>query len=119
MNPQLEGLEDLQGTYLFDLRTSFRTLRINRYFYGLARPENRERMLRDEAGALVEAGLTEAEQRLVLERDWLGLVRHGVSFFVLEKFARVLRMSNLEVYAKMRGETLEEFLKTRQVPDAR
>ena len=40
-------------------------------------------------------------------------------FFVLEKFARVVRMSNLEVYAKMRGESFEDFMKTRRVPEAR
>ena len=28
-------------------------------------------------------------------------------------------MSNLEVYAAMRGETFEDFMKTRRVPDAR
>jgi hypothetical protein len=38
---------------------------------------------------------------------------------VLEKFARVLKMSNPEVYAAMRGETLEQFLRTRNVPGAR
>jgi hypothetical protein len=45
-------------------------------------------------------------------------VRYGVSFFVLEKFARVQKMSNLQVYARMRGKTLEAFLKTRRVPES-
>lgn len=52
-------------------------------------------------------------------RDWPGLVRYGVNFFVLETFARVVRMSNLEVCAAMRGESFEDFMKTRRVPDAR
>jgi protocatechuate 4,5-dioxygenase alpha chain len=37
----------------------------------------------------------------------------------MEKFARVVKMSNMQVYALMRGETFEAFLATRQVPDAR
>jgi hypothetical protein len=37
---------------------------------------------------------------------------------VLEKFARVQKMSNLQVYASMRGETLDEFLQTRRVPES-
>jgi hypothetical protein len=45
-------------------------------------------------------------------------VQYGVCFFVLEKFARVVKITNLGMYACMRGETLEAFLKTRQVPDA-
>jgi hypothetical protein len=31
----------------------------------------------------------------------------------------VVKVSNLEVYAQMRGESFEDFLKTRRVPDAR
>jgi protocatechuate 4,5-dioxygenase alpha chain len=31
---------------------------------------------------------------------------------------RVLRMTNMQVYAIMRGESYEDFLKTRRVPDA-
>ena len=61
---------------------------------------------------------TEIERALVTGQDWLGLIRYGVSFFVLEKFARVVKMSNLAVYASMRGETLEDFLKTRRVPES-
>jgi hypothetical protein len=119
MNPQLEGIEDIPGTYPFDLRTSVRTLRINRFFWGLAKPEHRELFLGDPELAFERAGLSEPEKQFVRNRDWIGLVRHGVNFFVLEKFARVVRMSNLEVYAAMRGESLEDFLKTRRVPDAR
>jgi len=119
MNPQLDGIDQIPGTYPFDLRTSIRALRINRFFWGLAQLGNREQFLGDAEQALDRAGLNEEERALVRNRDWIGLVRHGVNFFVLEKFARVVRMSNLEVYAAMRGESLEDFLKTRRVPDAR
>ena len=119
MNPQLDGIDQIPGTYPFDLRTSIRALRINRFFWGLAQAGNREQFLRDAEQALDRAGLTEEERALVRNRDWIGLVRHGVNFFVLEKFARVVRISNLEVYASMRGESFEDFMKTRRVPDAR
>jgi aromatic-ring opening dioxygenase LigAB LigA subunit len=119
MNPQLEGIEHVPGTYPFDLRTSIRALRLNRFFWGLARPENRDLFLENQAEAFARAGLTEEERALVVARDWLGLIRYGVNFFVLEKFARVVRMSNLEVYASMRGESFETFMKTRRVPEAR
>jgi len=51
-------------------------------------------------------------------RDWLGFIRYGVNFFVLEKLMRVLRLTNMQVYAIMRGESYEDWLKTRRVPDA-
>lgn len=47
-----------------------------------------------------------------------GLIRGGANFFVLEKFARLVGETNLEVYASMRGETFDEFMLTRAVPDA-
>jgi hypothetical protein len=119
MNPQLEGVEHIPGTYPFDLRASLRTLRLNRFFWMLARPEARALFIADPEEAMRRAALTDAEKALVRARDWLGLIRYGVNFFVLEKFARVVRMSNLEVYAAMRGESLEDFLKTRRVPEAR
>ena len=48
---------------------------------------------------MADAGLTETERALVRARDWLGIVQHGVNFFALEKWARVLKVSNLSVYA--------------------
>lgn len=119
MNPQLAGIERVPGTYVFDLATSVRTLRLNRFFWRMTDPAYRERFRADEEGLFAQEGLTEAERALVRRRDWLGMVRYGVNFFVLEKFARVVKLSNPEVYASMRGETLEQFLATRNVPGAR
>ncbi|MEP7068659.1 MAG: hypothetical protein ABI789_05435 [Usitatibacter sp.] len=119
MNPQLEGVEEIAGTYPFDVARSVERIRINRFFWQLAQPAHRELFVRDEAAACSASGLTPEETALVRNRDWLGLIRYGVNFFVLEKFARVLRLSNLDVYASMRGESLEDFLKTRRVPEAR
>ncbi|MBP0495620.1 gallate dioxygenase [Roseomonas indoligenes] len=118
-NPQLEGVEAIEGTYAFDIATGRDRLRLNRFFWEMKDPAARAAFSADERVACERAGLTPEETRLVLERDWLGLVRYGANFFVLEKFARLSGRSNLEVYAEMRGETFEEFLATRQVPGAR
>jgi hypothetical protein len=82
-------------------------------------PEARAEFSADEQAACEAAGLTAEETRMVRERDWIGLVRYGTNFFVLEKFARLVGETNLEVYAEMRGETFDEFMATRRVPDAR
>jgi hypothetical protein len=119
LNPQLEGVERIPGTYVFDLAASVRTLHVNRFFWRMTDPAYRARFAEDEE-ALYQSELLSSEERdLVRRRDWLGLVRYGVNFFVLEKFARVVKLSNPEVYASMRGETLERFLETRNVPGAR
>ncbi|SRR5690606_14086917 len=119
MNPQLKGIEELEGTYPFDIRTSNRTLKLNRFLWNMIRGEWRERYKANPEALMEEAQLTDAEKELVRREDWLGLVKYGANFFVLEKFARVVGKTNLEVYALMRGETFEEFMKTRRVPESR
>jgi hypothetical protein len=118
-NLQVAGAEHIPGTYVFDLHACNRTLTFNRFFWNLRRSECRAAYLADEEKVMMEAGLTESERVLVRTRDWLGIVKSGVCFFVLEKWARTLKISNLEIYASMRSEGFEEFMQTRRVPDAR
>lgn len=117
-NPQTRGMEEIEGTYPFDIRTGVRKSRLNRFFWTMRLPEVREAFRQDEAAACRKAGLSEEETALVAQRDWIGLVRSGANFFVLEKFARLVGETNLEVYAEMRGESYEDFMTTRQVPGA-
>jgi gallate dioxygenase len=119
MNPQLEGIESLSGTYLFDLERSARGLRLNRFLHGLTIPEKRTLFKEDAEAAFEQAKLTPDERRMVRELDWAALIRYGASFFCLEKLGRVKGVSNPEMVAGFRGESLEQFLKTRNVPGAR
>lgn len=119
MNPQLEGIEQIEGTYAFDIRTSNKALKLNRFLWNMIRADWRDRYKADPEGLMEEAGLSETEKELIRNEDWIGLVRNGASFFVMEKFARVVHKTNLEVYAMMRGETFEEFMATRRVPETR
>jgi hypothetical protein len=118
-NPQTVGLDTLGGTYVFDLRTCNRTLNFNRFFWNFIREDSREAFWADEEAHMTASSLTEDEKVLVRNRDWLGIVQYGVNFFVLEKWARVVKLPNMVVYATMRGETYEDFLKTRRVPEMR
>jgi gallate dioxygenase len=119
MNPQLKGIESLPGTYLFDLERSAKALRLNRFLHDLIIPEQRALFKQDPEAALEQAGLSEEERAMVRNLDWRALIRYGASFFTLEKLGRVSGVSNPAMVAHMRGETLEEFLKTRNVPGAR
>jgi gallate dioxygenase len=119
MNPQLKGVEKLAGTYIFDLETSGKALRLNRFLHGLTVPANRAAFKDNLEAEFEKARLTAEERRMVRDLDWAALMRYGASFFCLEKLARVRGVSNPEMVAGFRGETLEEFLKTRRVPGAR
>ena len=110
---QLEGAADLQGTYPFTLDRSARGYRINKFLHALIDPEHRRLFKEDEAALMAAHGLTAEEQALIQQRNWRGLIQYGAIFFVLEKLAAFSGVSNLHVYAAMRGESLEDFQKTR------
>ena len=115
---QLAGAEALQGTYPYTLERSVKGYRLNKFIHALIEPAHRARFLADPEGAFAEAGLTEEERDLVRRRDWRGLIHYGAIFFMLEKLGAVIGVSNLHIYAAMRGQTLEEFQKTRNAPGA-
>jgi len=56
---------------------------------------------------------------MLRELDWFALMEYGASFFCLEKFARVRGVSNPQMVAAFRRESMEAFLATRKVPGAR
>jgi gallate dioxygenase len=116
MGRELEGAGALAGTYPFTHARSHDNLRINRFLHALIQPEHRARFVSDFEALATEHGLSEEEKDLIRERKWIEMIRRGVIFFVLEKMAAVLGVSNPEVYAAFRGETLEQFLATRKVP---
>jgi gallate dioxygenase len=115
---ELAGVERLQGTYPFTLERSVRAYRINDYLHRMVEPAHREAFLRDPEKSFEAEGLTEEERDLIRRRDWRGMMHYGVIFFMLEKLGAVVGVSNLHIYAAMRGETLEAFQKTRNAPGA-
>jgi gallate dioxygenase len=113
MAEQLAGIEKLPGSYPFTLERSVRAYRINDYLHRMVEPAHRNAFLADPEASFGAAGLTEEERNLIRRRDWRGLIHYGAIFFGLEKLGAVVGVSNLHIYAHMRGQTLEEFQKTR------
>ena len=104
-------------TYVFDLERSARGLRLNRFLHGLISRDKRRLFLENPEQAI--RNLSEEEKGMVRRLDWKAMQDHGASFFCLEKLARAKGVSNPEMVAAFRGETLAAFLKTRRVPGAR
>lgn len=104
-----------KGTYANCGRTAQQALRFNRFCYDLRIPENREAFRTDPEAAMARYGLDEAERELVRQRDWLGLVRRGGNVFVLLRLSQLCGHNLTETGAQMRGETLEQYLASRQV----
>ena len=113
MARQLAGAENIPGTYPFTLERSVKAYRLNKFLHDMVRPEHRQKFLADPETSFQQAGLTEEEKDLVRRRDWRAMIHYGVIFFMLEKLGAVVGVSNLHIYAAMRGQSLEDFQKTR------
>jgi gallate dioxygenase len=90
---------------------------LNRFLHDFVFPEKRKAFQDDPEQSMKD--LSDDERRMVRALDWKAMMDYGASFFCLEKLAKVKGVSNPEMVAAFRGETLEVFLKTRKVPGAR
>jgi protocatechuate 4,5-dioxygenase alpha subunit len=103
----------IKGSEVFDLATSWRGLRINKMCNALSQATNREAFQRDEEAFMTAWNLTEEEKQLVRERDFSGLLAAGGNIYFLLKLGVVTGNGLYKMGAKMRGETHEQFLATR------
>jgi gallate dioxygenase len=108
------GVATLPGSYPFDFARSTRAYRLNKYLHGIIQPELRGRFLYDREGSYERGKLTEHEKDMLRRLDWRALIQYGVIFFILEKLAAAVGVPNQQIYAAMRGESLEDFQKTRK-----
>jgi gallate dioxygenase len=118
MAVQLADVEKLEGTYPFTIEVAVKAFRLNDYLHRMVEPAHREAFMADPDASFGAAGLTDEERDLIRRRDWRGLLHYGVIFFMLEKLGAVTGVSNLHIYAAMRGQSLEEFQRTRNAPGA-
>jgi gallate dioxygenase len=110
---ELAGVERLQGTYPFTLDRSVKAYRLNQFIHSLIEPTTRKQFLADPEPLFEAAKLTAEERDMVRRRDWRAMIQYGVIFFMLEKLGAVIGTTNLHIYAAMRGQSLEDFQKTR------
>jgi gallate dioxygenase len=113
INEQLDGADQLEGTYPFTLARSVKSYRINKFWHLLIEPAHRQRFRADPEPLFAEFELTDDERDMIRRLDWRSLIQYGATFFMLEKLAAVVGVANAHVYAGMRGQTLDEFQQTR------
>jgi protocatechuate 4,5-dioxygenase alpha chain len=113
-----QPLKPIPDTSIFDLRLSRRGRRLNKMCEALCSPAEREAFKRDEEAFMTRFSLTQAEQQLVRKRDFKGLIEAGMNIYAMLKIGSATGNSLYRMGAQMRGETYEEFLKTRNIKDA-
>ncbi|MEH6576882.1 MAG: protocatechuate 3,4-dioxygenase [Amphritea sp.] len=116
MSSKTEYKDHIPGTYVFTGQRSKQGLKLNHFAYSLNEAKNREAYLADPAGYMDSCGLSEWEKQKVLEGDVKSLIEQGGgSIYMLLKLGSVTGAGLASLGAQQRGETLEEFMATRNV----
>ncbi len=115
---QLSPGAKIADSDVFDLATSWRGYRINKMCNALSESPNRDAYQQDEEAFMAKYGLTEEEKHLVRARDFSGLLAAGGNIYFLLKLGVVTGNGLYYMGAKMRGETYEQFLATRNEKSA-
>ncbi|TNC26858.1 protocatechuate 3,4-dioxygenase [Amycolatopsis alkalitolerans] len=98
-----------QDNYVLGLEENRRGLALNRMCGSLKHAGNRAKFSEDEAAYCDAYGLTPAQKKAVLERDWTGMLDLGASIFYTFKLATLDRKSIQYLGGVFTGMTAEEF----------
>jgi protocatechuate 4,5-dioxygenase alpha subunit len=119
MSERNTSAETIPGTYVFTGAMSTKGYRLNKFFHSLGNADNRSLFKEDPEKLMSRFALTEWEKQMVREKNWLALARDGgANIYVMMKMGAVTGDSLQDIGAGFRGESLEDFLKTRQVKGA-
>ena len=119
MNRETGHTDHIPGTFVFTGQRSRKGLKLNRFAYSLhqAEPIATAYKAGSGIGYMDSYSLSPWEKQKVREKDWKTLVEEGgASIYMLLKVGAITRDGLASIGAQQRGETLDEFMATRNVP---
>ena len=119
MTRQIDRSRPIPETRIFDSRETRAGYRINKFCMSLTDASNRAAFKADEDGYMATWGLAEEDRRLVRARDWKALIERGGNIYMVMKIGAVTGHGLYTIGAQQRGETLDQFLATRNARGAR
>ena len=115
---QIDFGHPLHGTYLTTGSRAQRGFRLSKFCMAFMSPETRGAFKADPERVMAEHGLSDYEKTLIREQNFNAMVRYGVNAFMIFKLANAFGVNQNQTGAKMRLQSFEEFMKTRNVKDA-
>jgi protocatechuate 4,5-dioxygenase alpha subunit len=116
MSKETGHSDHIPGTYVFTGQRSKIGLKLNRFAYSLNQEKNREAYREDPTAYIDSCGLSAWEKEKILAGDWKSLVEEGGgSIYMLIKVGSVSGAGLASLGAQQRGESQDEFMKTRNV----
>ncbi len=117
MSKDSDQSDHIPGTCVFTGEKSQQGLKLNRFAYSLHEAKNREAFNKDPEAYMDSHGLSAWEKQKINEKDYKALVEEGGgSIYMLIKLGAVNGDGLADMGAQQRGQTKEEFVKTRNVP---
>lgn len=104
---------EIDGICHYTCERSQRGYVLTRFLVSMRDPENRRAFELDPEGYMAQSGLNDIERELVNERNYDGMLDYGASIYALGKASGALGTTLLEIGAKSRQQTVEDFLAQR------
>ena len=101
--------EDIPGTYVFDGRHAHGAYALNKLLFSFNSGDARKQFELDPPAYCDRYGLTADHKRLVLARDYLGMLRAGANIYYLAKMAIPRGTSVQDAGAAFQGISTQEF----------
>lgn len=116
MSKETGHSDHIPGTYVFTGQRSKQGYKLNRFAYSLNQAKNRDAFLDDPNTFMDSCGLSQWEKEKVLAEDYKSLVEEGGGcIYMLLKIGSVTGAGLATLGAQQRGESKDEFMKTRNV----
>jgi len=109
----------IPGCYPVTGALAQRGYQLNKFCRAFLDPDERARFKADEAAYLRAAEISDDERAMIRARDWLAMVRHGASPYLIFRLSGAAGVGLSATGAQMRGETLEQFIAGRKVRGAK
>jgi protocatechuate 4,5-dioxygenase alpha subunit len=110
----------IPGTYVFDHSRSRVGYALNKLAHSLTDKRNRELFRADEDTYMAKYKLTDIQRDAIHRRDWLRLIKDcGGNIYYVYKIGAAVGDGLYQMGSQMRGESFEDFLKTRNARGAR
>ncbi len=117
MSKETGHSDHIPGTTVFTGQRSAKGLQLNKFAYSLRLAENRAAFEADPETYMNSYDLSDWEKQKIVEKDVKALIEEGGgSIYMLIKLGGVTGDGLASMGAQQRGESVEEFMKTRNVP---
>jgi len=99
----------IPGTYVFDGKHAHGAYSLNKLLFSLNEAVNRENFERDPVAYCAEYGVGGKYKDLVLDKDFLGMLRAGANIYYMAKMAIPRGTSVQDAGARFQGISTQEF----------